>query len=182
MEAPQAVSALLVRSAGDQDMARVADIYAEAVLHGTATFEVDPPGLEEMSRRWRSLVERGYPFLVCDAGGSVAGYAYAGPYHHRPAYRHTLEDSVYVAPDHAGRGIGKALLEQLIVRAEASDFRQMIAVIGDSRNSASINLHRALGFTFSGVLHGVGRKHGRWLDTVLMQRALGPGGATSPTR
>lgn len=181
MEALSPEGGVLVRAAQAQDMARVADIYADAVLHGVATFELDPPDPEEIGRRWRNLEERGYPFLVAEVGGLVAGYAYAGPYRERPAYRHTVEDSVYIDPDHFGRGIGTALLGQLIGLAEAGGFRQMIAIIGDSRNGASINLHRTLGFTFVGTMHAVGYKHGRWLDTVLMQRALGPGEGADPS-
>lgn len=148
--------------------------------HGTATFEIEAPDEAEMSNRFRVLADGGFPYLVAEIDGAVRGYAYAGPYRTRVAYRHTLEDSIYIAPDLHGRGIGRALIERLLVDATANGFRQMIAVIGDSRQLASIALHRAAGFRMIGTFEAVGFKFGRWLDTVLMQRPLGPGAATTP--
>ena len=155
-------------------------IYAEAVAHGTASWELDPPDTAEMARRMADIQARGYPYLVALAGGAVAGYAYASAYRPRPGYRFTVEDSVYVAPAWQGHGIGRRLLAALIDATTRLGYRQMVAVIGDSGNIASIALHAALGFTHAGLLRSVGFKHGRWLDSVLMQRSLGPGDAILP--
>lgn len=171
---------LLVRAARETDVPAIAAIYAPAVLQGLASFELVPPDAAEMLTRMETMLAGGHPYLVAEAGGEVLGYAYAGPYRSRPAYDGTVEDAVYVAARAQGRGVGRALLSALVAEAEARGFRQMIAVIGDSGNAASIGLHRALGFHFAGVLHAVGRKHGRWLDSVLMQRALGAGDAAAP--
>src|SRR5712692_6405062 len=148
-----------IRPAAPRDLAAITRIYVHAVRHGTASFEIEPPDEPE---------------------GMVAGYAYAGPYRARPAYRWSVEDSIYLDPQMQGRGIGRALLERLIVEAETRGFRQMIAVIGDSANMPSIELHRALGFRLVGTFDNVGFKFGRWLDSVLMQRPLGEGAATEP--
>ena len=163
-------------------MAAVQAIYAGHVLHGTATFELDPPDLEEMARRRAGLLAQGLPWLVAEAEGEVLGFAYAGPYRPRPAYRHTLEDSIYLRGDATGRGLGRRLLATLIAETEAQGYRQMLAVIGDSANAASIGVHAALGFREVGVLRAAGFKFGRWIDVVLMQRALGPGATTLPDR
>ena len=163
------------------DIPAITRIYAHAVEHGTASFELAAPDEAEMARRMTDLMGKGFPYIVAEVDGMLAGYAYAGPFRARPAYRHTIENSVYVAPDIQRRGIGRALLAALIAAAEARGFRQMIAVIGDStKQAASIGLHQALGFHHVGILENVGFKHGRWLDSVLMQRALGDGGATDP--
>lgn len=159
-------------------VAGVQAIYAQAVEEGTASFELDPPSVAEMQARWSALVEGDFPYLVALRGGAVVGYAYAGPYRTRPAYRGTVENSVYVRPDAQGTGVGRALLAELIARCEAAGFRQMVAVIGDSANAGSIGLHRSQGFQNAGVFRAVGWKHGRWLDSVLMQRPLGPGDTT----
>ena len=169
-----------IRAAQSNDIAAITRIYAHAVLHGTASFELEPPGETEMARRQRALIDGGHPYLVAEADGAVLGYAYAGPYRARPAYRWSVEDSVYIAPEGQRRGIGRALLEGLIAEAEQRGFRQMIAVIGDSAQTPSIELHRALGFRLIGTIMSVGFKHGRWLDTVLMQRALGRGDTSEP--
>lgn len=169
---------LILRNCAQSDLDTVREIYADAVLHGTASFEIDPPDLAEMTQRWRALTQDGFPFLLAESGGRVVGYAYAGPYRTRPAYRATVENSVYVHPAAKGQGVGRALLSALVARCEVQGFRQMIAVIGDSANAASIALHRAAGFSDAGVLRAVGYKHGRWLDSVLMQRALGAGDTT----
>jgi L-amino acid N-acyltransferase YncA len=174
------MSKIAIRPAAPGDMATIADIYAHAVRHGTATFELDPPSVAEMARRHAELQIGGFPYLVAELGGTVAGYAYAGAYRSRPAYRWTVEDSIYVAADAQRRGIGLALLQRLIVEAEERGFRQMVAVIGDSQQIASIELHRAAGFVLVGTFEAVGFKLGRWLDTVMMQRPLGAAATTSP--
>jgi L-amino acid N-acyltransferase YncA len=171
---------IAIRAATAADITAITAIYDHAVRHGTASFELEPPAAAEMARRRQALVEAGYPYVVAEADGMVAGYAYAGPYRPRPAYRWSVEDSVYVAPEMQRRGIGAALLDRLIAEAEQRGYRQMIAVIGDSAQTPSIKLHRAAGFRPIGTIEHVGFKFGRWLDTVLMQRALGPGAATPP--
>ena len=168
----------LLRDCAPPDLGRVQEIYAHAVLHGTASFELSPPDLDEIRSRWEKLVQAGYPYLVAELGGGIVGYAYAGAYRPRPAYRGTVENSVYVDSAFRRRGIGRLLLVELIRQCEARGFRQMVAVIGDSGNTPSIQLHRELGFADVGVLRSMGWKHDRWLDTVLMQRALGPGDRT----
>jgi len=170
----------MIRPARPADIPAVAAIYAEAVRTGTASFELDPPDLAEMQSRFERVVGGGYPYLVAAAGTEIAGYAYAGPYRPRKAYRFTVENSIYVAPAWQGKGVGKALLNALIAACEEKGFRQMIAVIGDSRNAASIALHKAAGFEMIGTHKSVGRKFGRWLDTVEMQRALGLGDRFEP--
>lgn len=165
-----------IRPAAATDIPAIAAIYAHAVRHGTASFELEPPSEAEMVRRYRALVDGGHPYLVAEVAGVLAGYAYAGPFRPRLAYRFSVEDSIYIAPESHRRGIGKALLAALIAESEARGFRQMIAVIGDSTlQTPSIELHRAAGFTMVGTLTAVGFKFDRWLDSVLMQRALGPG-------
>jgi L-amino acid N-acyltransferase YncA len=171
---------LIIRPVAPEDMHDITAIYALAVKHGTASFEIEPPGEAEMNNRRSALESGGFPYLVADIGGRVAGYAYAGPYRTRVAYRFTVEDSVYIHPDAHRQGIGRRLLTELIARAEARGFRQMIAVIGDSAQTSSIELHRSLGFSPVGVFTNIGFKHGRWLDSVLMQRALGAGATTLP--
>jgi len=169
-----------IRPATPADFDAITAIYADAVLHGTATFELQPPDRAEMLRRFAALSDAGFPYLVADADGGPVGYAYAGPYRARPAYRFTVEDSVYLAPSAQGRGLGTALLARLIEEATGRGFRQMIAVIGDSANVASIRAHARAGFAMIGTHPAVGLKFGRWLDTVMMQRALGAGGASVP--
>jgi len=170
----------MIRPAAGSDLPRITAIYGDAVRHGTASFETEPPDLAEMTRRFEGLASGGFPYVVAEASGTVAGYAYAAPYRPRHAYRFTVESSVYVDPAFAGRGLGRALMEDVIARAEGAGFRQMLAVIGDEANSASRALHARLGFREVGTFRAVGYKHGRWLGTVLMQRALGPGDATEP--
>jgi L-amino acid N-acyltransferase YncA len=171
----------LLRPTEERDLTAIAAIYGDAVLGGTASYELEPPGLEEMTRRWRELVAKGYPHLVAIRDGAVLGYAYAGPYRPRPAYRYSVENSIYVAPDAQGRGVGRELLAELIAISEQLGFRQMIAVIGGgTEHPASVGLHLELGFRQIGVIEASGFKHGRWLDTVLMQRALGPGKTALP--
>lgn len=169
-----------VRDAAAEDMAAVQAIYAKHVLHGLATFEEVPPSTEEMRSRRAAVLELGLPYLVAEMEGEIVGYSYATRYRPRPAYRHTIEDSVYIADGLSGKGIGTALLGKLIARCEAGAWRQMIAVIGDSANSGSISLHRRLGFRTMCTLPAVGFKFGRWVDSVIMQRALGAGETTLP--
>ena len=169
-----------LRAAEENDFAAIAAIYAHHVLHGVASFEIDPPDAAEIARRHRAIAGAGLPYLVAEAGGSVIGYAYAARYRERPAYRFTVEDSIYVAPGAGGRGVGRALLGALIDRCGDLGYRRMIAVIGDSANVASIGLHARLGFRVAGVLPSVGFKHGRWVDSVLMERALGDGDLSPP--
>jgi phosphinothricin acetyltransferase len=169
-----------IRPGTEADVASVQAIYAYHVLTGLASFEIEPPDVDEMRRRRQAAVERGFPYLVAELGGEIVGYAYAGPYRGRPGYRFTCENSIYIRHGREGRGIGKALLAPLIAGCEKMGMRQMIAVIGDSENHASINLHKSLGFEIAGNLRSVGFKFGRWIDSVLMQRALGPGDANLP--
>jgi L-amino acid N-acyltransferase YncA len=171
---------LAIRDVRPADIHAITRIYAHAVTHGTASFEIEPPAEAEMARRLQTLLDGKYPYLAAELDDVVAGYAYAGPYRTRPAYRWTVEDSIYVDPAAYRRGIGKALLDRLIEASEARGFRQMIAVIGDSAQTASIELHRAAGFQHVGNIQNVGLKFGRWLDSVIMQRALGPGAMTLP--
>jgi phosphinothricin acetyltransferase len=172
--------AVPLRPARPDDIPAITRIYGHAVRHGTASFELEPPTEAEMRRRQRVLLEGNYPYLVAELDGMIAGYAYAGPYRLRPAYRFSVEDSVYIAPEMHRRGTGGALLHGLIAAAEARGFRQMIAVIGDSEQAASIALHQRAGFRPVGTLQSVGFKFGRWLDSVLMQRHLGAGDQTPP--
>jgi phosphinothricin acetyltransferase len=162
------------------DIPAIAAIYRPAVLTGTASFELEPPDDAEMLQRFRALTEAGYPYLVAEGEGRVLGYAYAGAYRPRPAYRFSVENSIYIGADAHRRGVGRILLGALIDICTAKGYRQMIAVIGDSAQAASIGLHQSFGFRFSGTIHSVGYKHGRWLDSVIMQLPLGPGDAKPP--
>ena len=169
-----------LRPATTADIPAIAAIYRPAVLHGTASFELDPPGEEEMHRRFRAITDAGFPYIVAEIDGRVAGYAYANAYRTRPAYRFTVENSVYIAPDAQGKGIGRALLAALIETCTAQGFRLMVAIIGDSANFASINLHRRAGFKFCGTIHSVGYKFGLWLDSVIMELPLGEQDKSAP--
>jgi L-amino acid N-acyltransferase YncA len=171
---------IAIRPAGLADIPAITRIYAHAVLHGTASFELEAPDEAEMTRRMRALLDGGFPYIAAENGSELAGYAYAGPYRTRPAYRFTVEDSIYVDPNAHRRGIGRVLLARLIEESERRGFRQMLAVIGDSAQAPSIAVHRALGFRMVGNFENVGFKFGRWLDSVLMQRDLGPGATTMP--
>ena len=171
---------LAVRRCTEQDMPEVREIYALEVREGTASFELEPPSLADMAARFAAIEAAGLPYLVVEQDGRIAGYAYAAPYRPRPAYRHTVEDSVYVARWARRRGVGRALLAAVIERATARGMRQMVAIIGDSAHAASIRLHAEVGFRLVGTLEHVGWKLGRWLDTVIMQRPLGEGAATPP--
>jgi phosphinothricin acetyltransferase len=171
---------MLIRASTDADVPPIAEIYARHVLHGTATFETTPPDTGEIARRRNAVLAAGLPFLVAEHAGVIAGYAYATLYRPRPAYRYTIEDSIYIHHDHIRKGLGRLLLAELIRQCELGRWRQMIAVIGDSANTPSIRLHQALGFQHTGVFRSVGWKFGRWLDTVLMQRPLGSGDQLEP--
>ncbi len=174
------MSDLEIRPAAAADLPFVTEIYEHAVRYGTATFELIPPDLAEMTRRFGVLMDGGFPYLVATLDGRVVGYAYAGAYRPRPAYRFTVENSVYLEPAIHRRGIGLQLLQGLIAECEARGYRQMIAVIGDSANAGSIGVHARTGFQMIGTHPNVGFKFGRWLDNVMMQRALGDGGTTLP--
>ena len=171
---------LRIRNSTADDVPAIRAIYAHAVENGVASFELEAPDAAEMARRREAVLAGGYPHILAEDAGRVMGYAYAGPYRPRPAYRFTVENSIYVAADAQRRGVGRALLPALIERCEAAGFRLMVAVIGDSANLASINLHAAFGFAHAGLLPNVGWKHGRWLDSVLMTRALGAGASMPP--
>jgi L-amino acid N-acyltransferase YncA len=169
-----------IRPATLADIPAITAIYAHAVAHGTASFELEPPTEAEMTRRMQAVLDGKFPYLAAEIGGKLAGYAYASLYRTRPAYRFTVENSVYVAHDMHRRGVGKALLLRLIDAGAARGYRQMIAVIGDSDQAASIGVHKACGFEHAGNLKSIGWKFGRWLDTPLMQRELGDGAKTKP--
>ena len=174
--------ATIIRPSRDEDVAAIAAIYGYHVMHGLASFEEAPPTVDEIARRRGEILALGLPYLVAEHAelGRVVGYCYAGLFRTRSAYRFTLEDSIYVDPAEVGRGIGRALLEPLLLRSAELGYRQMVAVIGGSETVPSIRLHEALGFLRTGLLPGIGFKFGRWIDTVLMQRALGPGATTLP--
>jgi L-amino acid N-acyltransferase YncA len=174
------MNALLIRPSAEPDVPAVTAIYAEAVLHGSATFELEPPDEAEMARRRDDVLSKNLPWLVAERGGRILGYAYAAPFRPRPAYRFCLEDSIYLDPACHGQGVGRLLLAELLAQCEERGARQMLAVIGDSANAASIGVHRACGFDDAGILHAAGWKFGRWVDVVLMQRSLGEGRSTPP--
>jgi L-amino acid N-acyltransferase YncA len=171
----------MIRDARDQDLTAITAIYGHHVLHGFGSFEEVSPDLDELARRRRDILAKGLPYLVAaDPDGGILGYAYASPYRTRSAYRFTVEDSIYVAPRAARRGVGRGLLQELIERCTNGGYRQMVAVIGDSGNDGSIGLHASLGFARTGLLPSIGFKRGRWVDGVLMQRALGVGDTSPP--
>jgi L-amino acid N-acyltransferase YncA len=171
---------MLVRPAAPQDLPAIQFIYAHHVLNGLASFEEEAPPLEEMRRRFEEITSRGLPYLVAEEGGEILGYGYCSLYRTRSAYRYTLEDSIYVKHGKQGKGIGKAVLAELIARCTALGYRQIIAVIGDSANAGSIAVHASLGFVRAGNLRSTGYKFGRWVDSVLMQLPLGTGDGTKP--
>nr|WP_244460006.1 GNAT family N-acetyltransferase [Roseomonas fluvialis] len=177
---PPAKSAPTIRPSRDADLPAITAIYAHWVTHGLASFELDPPGQDEMALRRAAVLAAGYPYFVAEHDGRVTGYAYASAYRARPAYRFAVENSVYVAPGSTRDGAGAALLDALVAECTNRGFRLMIAVIGDSANAPSIGLHARAGFARAGLLPAVGWKHGRWVDSVLMTRPLGAGPATPP--
>ncbi|MGH6861900.1 MAG: GNAT family N-acetyltransferase [Phyllobacterium sp.] len=177
------MSDIRIRPARPADLATITEIYRDAVLHGPATYEIDPPDLQEMTKRFEAITSDGFPYIAAEQEGSVVGYAYASYFRARPAYWWSVEDSIYVAPAAKGQGLGKMLIERLIAECAALGFRQFIAVIGDGHEaSASVRLHRKAGFTHSGTIKGSGFKHGRWLDTVLMQLDMNGGAQTLPDK
>ena len=171
---------MLIRPAAPQDLPAIQPIYAHHVMHGLASFEEVPPALEEIRRRFEDVTKQGFPYLVAEEKGEILGYGYCSLYRTRSAYRYTLEDSIYVKQGMQGKGVGKALLKELIARSEALGYRQIIAVIGDSANAGSIKLHASLGFVRAGVLRSTGFKFGRWVDSVYMQLPLGQGDGSKP--
>ena len=174
------MQSFLIRDSSAADIPAITAIYAHWVTHGLASFEVDPPDPTEIARRRDAVLAAGFPYLVAEAPEGLLGYAYASAYRTRPAYRFSVENSVYVAPGAGRRGIGLALMEEVIAQCTGAGFRQMVAVIGDSGNAASIALHKRAGFTTAGLLKAAGWKHGRWVDSVLMQRPLGAGAGAPP--
>lgn len=178
----RAVDPFTVRDSQDADVATIQKIYSHHVLTGLGSFEETPPSLDEIARRRREILSHGLPFLVAESDGRLLGYAYTGPFRPRSAYRYSVEDSIYVAPDAQRRGIGRRMLDELLERCTKLGYRQMVAVIGDSANHASIGVHDAAGFAEVARLPAVGFKFGRWVDIVMMQRALGPGQSTLPER
>jgi L-amino acid N-acyltransferase YncA len=171
---------LFIRPSTPADVPAIADIYGWNVLHGTGTFELEAPDLAEMARRRDDVLGKGLPWLVAEREGQVLGYAYANHFRPRRAYRFCLEDSIYLAPDAQGQGLGRLLLAELLSQCEARGARQMLAVIGDSANAGSIGVHRTLGFEQTGLIRSAGWKFDRWLDVVMMQRALGVGDSAVP--
>lgn len=171
---------MIIREATSRDAEALAAIYGHHVLHGLGTFEEDPPSPAEMERRRAVIADLGLPYVVAEEDGRVLGFAYAGPFRPRPAYRYTLEDSVYIAPDAIGKGVGRAVLSAVIAACEALGVRQLVAVIGDSGNAASVGLHTSLGFRRQGVGESFGFKFGRWVDIVWMQKSLNGGDQTPP--
>lgn len=169
-----------LRPATAADIPAITAIYRPAVLTGTASFELEPPDEAEMLRRFRAVTEGGYPYFVAELDGRVVGYCYANAYRTRPAYRFTVENSVYIAPDVQGKGVGRTLLDSLIATCRDDGFRLMIAVVGDTANVASISLHQRAGFRHCGTIHSVGYKFGRWLDSVIMELPLGDGDTSAP--
>lgn len=172
-----------IRPASMSDIAVITEIYEDEVLHGTATYELVPPDQAEMARRFEALIANDYPYIVAEGlDGAILGYAYAGPYRPRPAYNWMVEDTIYLAREARGQGVGTRLLKELIARSEALGFRQMIAVIGGADNQGSIRVHSGQGFEMIGTMKATGLKFGRWIDTVLMQRSMGEGMQTIPDK
>ena len=169
-----------IRPAHDEDIATITAIYTHHVLHGTGTFETTPPSAEDMAARRADVLAKGLPYLVLTDADQVVGFAYCNWFKPRPAYRFSAEDSVYLAPNSGGKGLGRLLLAELAAQAERGGVRKLIAVIGDSTNAGSIGVHKSLGFTHVGILRSCGWKFGRWLDVVMMEKALGAADSNSP--
>lgn len=170
---------MIIRDATPADLSAITDIYAESVKNGVATYELEPPSITEMTARFGTITGNRYPFILAEDDGAILGYAYAGPFRTRPAYNWVCEDSIYLAPEARGKGVGFALLSELLIRCEALGFRQMLAVIGGA-HPASVAVHAKAGFEHRGTLKATGYKHGRWLDTTFMEMALGDGSASDP--
>jgi L-amino acid N-acyltransferase YncA len=172
---------LLIRPSREDDLPAITAIYAHHVLHGTGTFETEPPSAADMGARRADVLSKGLPYLVAEADGKVIGFAYGNWFKPRPAYRYSVEDSIYLAPDQAGKGLGRALLSELLARCESAGIRKIMAVIGDSANAGSVGLHRALGFTQFGIVESCGWKFGAWRDIVIMLITLGAGDTLPPS-
>ena len=170
----------LIRSSRDEDIPAITAIYAHHVLHGTGTFETEPPGTGDMAGRRTDVLSKGLPYLVAEQDGNILGFAYGNWFKPRPAYRYSVEDSIYLAPDLQRTGLGRALLAELLARCEAAGIRKVMAIIGDSANAGSVGVHRALGFRQVGIVEACGWKFGAWRDIVIMQKTLGPGGTEPP--
>ncbi len=177
---PQTSKQALLRDAIASDMQAICDIYADEVLHGVSSWEEQPPDVAELTCRFTSIVNNAYPYRVAEMQGLVVGYAYASAYRPRIGYRYTVENTIYIHSDYRGFGLGRLLLEDLVTLCEARGFRQMVAVIGDSANHVSIDFHARMGFTRAGIIKSIGFKHGRWMDSVIMQRTLGEGDSSLP--
>ncbi|GAB3478960.1 GNAT family N-acetyltransferase [Polaromonas eurypsychrophila] len=171
----------LIRPSREDDLPAIATIYAHHVLHGTGTFETEPPSVADMGTRRADVLSKGLPYLVAEEAGTVVGFAYGNWFKPRPAYRYSVEDSIYLAPDAGGKGVGRALLSELLARCESAGIRKIMAIIGDSANAGSVGLHRALGFTQVGIVASCGWKFGAWRDIVIMQKTLGAGDTVPPT-
>lgn len=169
-----------IRPSQPEDIPAIAEIYAHHVLHGTGTFEIEPPSQSDMANRRADVLAKGLPYLVVADGKKVLGFAYCNWFKPRPAYRFSAEDSIYMAPDAQGQGLGRALLTELMAQAEKAGVRKLIAVIGDSANTGSIAVHRSVGFAYVGTLKSCGWKFDQWLDVVMMDKALGPGDTSAP--
>jgi L-amino acid N-acyltransferase YncA len=180
MPAPHPAQHLIIRPSTEADLPGITGIYAHHVLHGTGTFETEPPSPADMAMRRADVLAKSLPYLVAEQGGQILGFAYCNWFKPRPAYRFSAEDSIYVAPDQAGRGVGRALMAELCAQAQRAGIRKLIAVIGDSGNLGSVGVHAAAGFTHVGVLKDCGWKFGRWLDVVLMEKPLGMGASAAP--
>ena len=170
----------LIRSSSDADLPAITAIYAHHVLHGTGSFETEPPSLADMTARRADVLSKGLPYLVVEHEGTIAGFAYGNWFKPRPAYRYSVEDSIYMAPDLQRRGLGRALLAELLARFEAVGIRKVMAIVGDSANTGSVGIHLALGFTQVGVVESCGWKFGAWRDIVIMQKTIGPGDTQPP--
>ncbi|WP_395060084.1 GNAT family N-acetyltransferase [Polaromonas sp.] len=170
----------LIRPSREDDLPAIAAIYAHHVLHGTGTFETEPPSIADMGTRRADVLSKGLPYLVAEEAGAVIGFAYGNWFKPRPAYRYSVEDSIYLAPDGGGKGIGRALLSELLARCESAGIRKIMAIIGDSANAGSVGLHRALGFTQVGIVASCGWKFGAWRDIVIMEKTLGAGDTEPP--
>ena len=171
---------LLIRPGRDEDLPAITAIYAHHVLHGTGTFETEPPSVADMATRRVDVLSKGLPYLVAEHDGQLAGFAYGNWFKPRPAYRYSVEDSIYLAPDLHRKGLGRALLAELLARCEAADIRKIMAIIGDSANAGSIGVHRALGFVQVGTIASCGWKFGAWRDIVIMEKTLGAGDTQPP--
>lgn len=170
----------LIRPSREEDLPAIAAIYAHHVLHGTGTFETEPPSVSDMTARRADVLSKGLPYLVAEQDGKIAGFAYGNWFKPRPAYRYSVEDSIYMAPDLQRKGLGRALLTELLARCEAAGVRKVMAIIGDSANAGSVGIHRALGFTQVGIIESCGWKFGAWRDIVIMQKTLGWGDTQPP--